>query len=58
LQTVPEYFDHLILINMRIVAQGPTHEVFTPDNLQKTYGGKLTLLDQAAEALARQERVS
>jgi len=52
LQTVPTYFHELILLNMRIVASGPTEEVFTPDNLQKTYGGKLTLLDEAAQALA------
>jgi manganese/zinc/iron transport system ATP- binding protein len=54
LQTVQQYFDHLIMLNMRIVATGPTDEVFTPDNLRKTYGGKLTLLDQAATAIARQ----
>jgi manganese/zinc/iron transport system ATP- binding protein len=52
LQTVCEYFDYLMLLNMRIVAAGPTQEVFTPDNLQKTYGGRLTLLDEAAQALA------
>ena len=51
LQTVPEYFDHVILLNLRVVAHGPVAEVFTPDNLHKTYGGKLTLLTEAAEAL-------
>jgi manganese/zinc/iron transport system ATP- binding protein len=54
LQTVPQYFDHVILLNMRIVAAGPTRDVFTTENLQKTYGGKLTLLDQAAEAMRRE----
>jgi len=54
LGTVPEYFDHLILLNMRVVASGPTAEVFTRENLQKTYGGRLTLLDEAAEALAKE----
>ncbi len=53
LQTVPEYFDHVILLNMRIVACGPTSEVFTRENLQKTYGGRLTLLVEAAEAIAQ-----
>ncbi|HYO10307.1 MAG TPA: metal ABC transporter ATP-binding protein [Tepidisphaeraceae bacterium] len=53
LQTVPEYFDHVILLNMRIVASGPTEDVFTKENLQKTYGGRLTLLDEAAQAMAR-----
>jgi manganese/zinc/iron transport system ATP- binding protein len=53
LQTVPDYFDHVMLLNMRIVASGPTEEVFTKENLHKTYGGRLTLLDEAANALAR-----
>src|SRR5688500_16759137 len=53
LQTVPEYFDHVMLLNMRIVASGPTEEVFTKENLHKTYGGRLTLLDEAAQAMAR-----
>ena len=55
LQTVPEYFDYVIMLNMRIVAMGPTHEVFTKENLQHTYGGRLTLLDEAAHAMARPE---
>ena len=53
LRTVPEYFDWVILLNMRVVAAGPVGEVFTKENLHKTYGGKLTLLDEAAEAMAR-----
>jgi manganese/zinc/iron transport system ATP- binding protein len=53
LQTVPEYFDHVILLNMRVIASGPVDEVFTRENLVKTYGGRLTLLDQAAEAMAK-----
>lgn len=54
LQTVPEYFDEVILLNMRVVAAGPVETVFTQENLHKTYGGRLTLLAEAAEALARQ----
>ncbi len=53
LQTVPEYFDHVVLLNMRVVAHGKTEDVFTNENLQKTYGGRLTLLDQATEAMRR-----
>jgi manganese/zinc/iron transport system ATP- binding protein len=53
LQTVSEYFDHLIMLNMRIVAVGPTQDVFTRDNLHRTYGGRLTLLDEAAQAIAQ-----
>lgn len=46
LQTVKEYFDWTLLINLRKIAIGPTEEVFTIDNLQKTYGGRLAFLDQ------------
>ena len=53
LQTVTEYFDDALLLNMRVVAAGPVDEVFTPENLQRTYGGRLTLLSEAAEAVAR-----
>ena len=55
LQTVPEYFDHVILMNMRLVATGTVAEVFTRENLHKTYGGRLTLLAEASEAVARAE---
>jgi len=53
LHTVPEYFDWVLFLNMRVVAFGPTAEVFTQENLHKTYGGKLTLLDEAAQALVQ-----
>lgn len=56
LQTVPEYFDYVILLNMRVVAAGPVDDVFTSENLQKTYGGRLTLLDEVTEAMRRRER--
>ena len=51
LATVTTYFDWLVLINMRVVADGPAAETFTRENLQKTYGGKLNLLEKATEAL-------
>jgi manganese/zinc/iron transport system ATP- binding protein len=56
LQTAREYFDMLILLNMRLVAFGPTDEVFTPQLLQKTYGGRLTVLADVADAIAEAER--
>jgi manganese/zinc/iron transport system ATP- binding protein len=46
LQTVKEYFDWVLLLNMRKIAIGPTEETFTMENLQKTYGGRLTFLNQ------------
>ena len=51
LTTARDYYDRLVLLNMRVVATGPTSEVFTMELLQKTYGGRLTILsDVAAEA--------
>ena len=38
LQTVPEYFDWVTLLNVRVIASGPVAEVFTPENLRRTYG--------------------
>jgi len=57
LQTVPEYFEHVALINMRLVRQGPVDEVFTAENLRHTYGGKLSLLEDAVQAARRQQMV-
>jgi manganese/zinc/iron transport system ATP- binding protein len=51
LSTVREYYDRVILLNMRLVAAGPAGEVFTPELIQKTYGGRLTLLSEVAQAL-------
>lgn len=53
LSTVPDYFDHVLLLNGRVVASGPVATTFTLDNLHRTYGGRLTLLDEVSEALAR-----
>ncbi|MGF1450332.1 MAG: metal ABC transporter ATP-binding protein [Opitutales bacterium] len=58
LATVAQYFDWVILLNMRVVAAGPTEEVFTRENLKATYGGKLTLLEEAAQALKQAGRAS
>ncbi len=41
LATVPEYFDNVVLLNTQIIAQGSVSEAFTPELLQKTYGGRL-----------------
>lgn len=54
LQSAREYFDMLVLLNMRLVAFGPTEEVYTTELLQKTYGGRLTILSEMAEKAARE----
>ena len=57
LQTVADYFDHVVLLNMRLVAAGQMQTAFTDENLQLTYGGRLTVLSQAAEALSARKPV-
>lgn len=50
------YFDYILMLNMRVVAFGPTEEVFTPELLQKTYGGRLTILSDTAHAVWRAQQ--
>jgi len=56
LRTVPMYFDDVVLLNMRLVAHGPVSDVFTPENLRRTYGGRLNILEAAGEAVRAQQR--
>ncbi|MGQ9010609.1 manganese ABC transporter ATP-binding protein MntB [Bacillus stercoris] len=44
LQTAEDYFDWILLLHLRKIAFGPAENVFTIENLQKTYGGRLTFL--------------
>ncbi len=56
LGTVQDYFDWVLLLNLRTVAFGPIEEVFTDTLLQKTYGGRLNLLTEVAELMKQQGR--
>ena len=46
LQTVPEYFDWVTLLNVRRIASGLVTQVFTEDNLRLTYGGRVAFLSR------------
>ena len=46
LQTVPEYFDWVMLLNVRRIASGPVREVFTEENLRLAYGGRVAFLSR------------
>jgi manganese/zinc/iron transport system ATP- binding protein len=54
LQTVQHYFDWLIMLNTRLVASGPMDQVFTPEILNQTYGGKLNILTQVGDLMQQQ----
>lgn len=55
LHSVPEYFDSVLLLNLRAVAFGPVATTFTSENLNATYGGRLHLLTEVAERLREKE---
>jgi len=41
---VPEYFEWVLLLNVRRIALGPVNDVFTEENLRRAYGGRVPLL--------------
>jgi manganese/zinc/iron transport system ATP- binding protein len=49
LQSVPEYFDWVTLLNIRKIASGPVNEIFNEENLKKTYGERAALLLRPSE---------
>ncbi len=46
LQTVPDYFDWVTLLNVRRIASGPVCDAFTEENLRLAYGGRVSFLSQ------------
>lgn len=49
LDSAPEYFDWVALMNVRMVASGPFQEVFTRENLARAYGGRPYAFKHGAE---------
>lgn len=45
LQTVTEYFDWVTMLNVQLIANGKTADIFTSENLRIAYGGKLAFLN-------------
>ena len=56
LKTAAEWFDRVALVDMRLVAAGPTAAVLTPENLRTTYAGRAELLDELSRAVAERSR--
>ena len=53
LQTAAEFFDWIVLLNLRLVASGPIREVFNAEYLQQAYGGKLTVLAEVGNLIQK-----
>ncbi len=58
LRTAVAWFDRVALIDMRLVAAGPTAEVLTPANLRRTYAGRIELLEELGRAVAERGRTA
>lgn len=56
LSTVREYFDHVFMINVRRIAEGPVATAFNADALQAAYGGRLAAMHLDALAVTEGDR--
>lgn len=44
--SVKEYFDWLVMLNVRLIGSGEVSQVFNRENLNQTYGGRLDILEE------------
>ena len=51
LGSVPDFCDQVILLNRTVLAAGPTAETFTPENLERTFGGALRSVELSGPQL-------
>lgn len=56
LRAAAEWFDAVALVDMRLIAAGPTATVLTPENLRRTYAGPLDVLDEIGLAVEQGKR--
>ncbi|PKR79313.1 manganese ABC transporter ATP-binding protein [Halalkalibacillus sediminis] len=52
LQTVEDYFDHVLLLNRTVIDHGPTQETFTKEQIANTYGGDMRWMKEGAPNVA------
>lgn len=50
LSRVESYFDHVVMVNARLMCSGPTLTAFTPEAVKATYGPRLSLHEAARES--------
>ncbi|WP_133860195.1 MULTISPECIES: metal ABC transporter ATP-binding protein [Pseudomonas] len=56
LASIERFCDRTVLLDRTVLAQGPTAEVFTRENLERTFGGALRLFEASQAAPRRRER--
>lgn len=52
LSTVTDYFDRVLILNTRKIAEGPVADAFTEETLQSAYGGRLATAQVAGIPVA------
>jgi manganese/zinc/iron transport system ATP- binding protein len=55
LLTVKEYFESVAMLNTRLITSGKIEEVFTEDNIRKTYGGNVNLIKAQKNAIFKED---
>lgn len=50
LQTVRSYFDWMLILNVRVIAQGRVKDIYTAEHLRRAYGGQIALLDNVTDS--------
>ena len=44
-------FDQVLMINQQVIAYGPPKQVVTPEYLRRTYGGRISFVDEAEQVI-------
>lgn len=52
--SVKTYFDWTVMLNMRIIASGPTKDVLTSENFKETYGSHLSILTEVGNIVKKE----
>lgn len=55
LNMIKRYFDYVVFLNLRVITSGKVKDVFTEENIAKTYKGRLTLLEQAVHKIVERD---
>ncbi len=55
LKSVTEYYDWLLMMNNHVIANGPCNEVYTPENIAKTYDNSKNPIDILSDILFKEK---
>lgn len=53
LNSAPNYFDHIVMLNTRLIANGKTEEVFNQENIKSAFGAQLNILTEVSNKVVK-----